>query len=175
MGLLNTLQDDLKTAMRGGERMRIDVLRMTIAAIRSAQNAAVSARYDALVKAGTDEETAATEIAALDKTALLSEAEEVGVLAKESKRRRDAVDAYRKARREDLAGQEEAEAKIIDSYLPTLLTADELRPLVAALMAELGTGPTEMSKLMPRLMSEFKGRADGRVINQVAKEVLGQL
>nr|PZN27859.1 MAG: hypothetical protein DIU80_11440 [Chloroflexota bacterium] len=97
------------------------------------------------------------------------------VLAKEVKRRREAAELYRKANREDLAAAEEAEAAILGEYLPRQLTAEELRPLVAAAIAELGgAGPADMGKVMPALMQRFKGQADGRVISQVAREVLTQ-
>ena len=94
---------------------------------------------------------------------------------KEVKRRREAAELYRKANREDLAAAEEAEAAILGEYLPRQLTAEELRPLVAAAIAELGgAGPADMGKVMPALMQRFKGQADGRVISQVAREVLTQ-
>ncbi|HJZ49270.1 MAG TPA: GatB/YqeY domain-containing protein, partial [Roseiflexaceae bacterium] len=80
-----------------------------------------------------------------------------------------------KGGREDLAQQEQAEAAILETYLPRQLTADELRPLVEKAIAELGAvGVAGMGKVMPALMQQFKGSADGRVISQLAREILSR-
>jgi uncharacterized protein YqeY len=105
----------------------------------------------------------------------LSEAAMQETLAKEVKRRRDAAELYRKGGREDLANQEEAEAAILESYLPRQLTLEELRPLLVTAIGELGASSiADMGKVMPALMQQFKGRADGRVISQLAREILSQ-
>jgi len=171
MTIQDQLQQDLKTAMRAGERQRVDVIRMTLAALKSAQMAQVKVAFDAAggEAAGETAQQAADAAAALSASAMQD------TVAKEAKRRREAADAYRKAGREDLASSEEAEAAILDSYLPRQLTADELRPLVEEVIAGLGVaGPGDMAKVMPALMQRFKGQADGRVINQVAREVLSK-
>jgi uncharacterized protein len=171
MTIQDQLQQDLKTAMRAGERQRVDVIRMTLAAIKSAQMAQVKAAFDA---AGGEAAGEAAQQAA-DAAATLSPSAMQDTVAKEAKRRREAAEAYRKAGREDLATGEEAEAAILDAYLPRQLTADELRPLVEEVIAGLGAaGLSDMAKVMPALMQRFKGQADGRVINQVAREVLSK-
>jgi uncharacterized protein YqeY len=96
-------------------------------------------------------------------------------LAKEVKRRRDAAELYHKGGREDLAAQEETEAAILEAYLPRQLTPEELRPLLSAAIDELGAKSiADMGKAMPALIQQFKGRADGRVISQLAREILSQ-
>jgi uncharacterized protein YqeY len=170
MSLQDQLQSDLKAAMRAGERQRVEVIRMTLAALKNAQLAQTKAAFDA---AGGEAGGEAAQAAAAA-SGPLSDAAMQDVLAKEAKRRREAAELYHKGGREDLAAAEEAEAAILDSYLPKQLTPDELRPLVQAIVAEVGaSGPADMSKLMPALMQRLKGKADGRVINQVAREVLG--
>lgn len=171
MALLERLQNDLKTALKSGDRLRVDTIRMAIDALKKAQMAQVKAAFDA---AGGESANAAA-LAAIDRDRTLTEAAEQETLAKEVKRRREAAELYRKGGRLDLAEKEEAEAAILQSYLPQQLSAAELRPIVQAIIAEIGaTGPADMSKVMPVLMQRLKGRADGRVINQVARELLSQ-
>ncbi len=171
MALLERLQSDLKTALKSGDRLRVDTIRMAIDALRKAQMAQVKAAFDAA--GGESADPAA--LAAIDRDKTLTEAAEQETLAKEVKRRREAAELYRKGGRIDLAEKEEAEAAILQSYLPQQLSAEELRPMVQAIINEIGaTGPADMSKIMPVLMQRLKGRADGRLINQVARELLSQ-
>ena len=168
MAIQEQLQQDLKSAMRGGEKQRVEVIRMVLAAIKNAQIAQVKQAYDAQA-ATTEDESEIT----VDRTTGLSEDAVLDTLKKEAKRRREAAEIYRNASRPELAEAEEAEAAIIDTYLPRQMSADELRPLVAAKLSELGTvGPSDMGKIMPVLMKEFKPLADGRMINQVVRELL---
>ncbi|HMO56755.1 MAG TPA: GatB/YqeY domain-containing protein [Roseiflexaceae bacterium] len=167
MNIQEQLQNDLKSAMRGGDRLRVEVIRMTLAALKNAQMTLVKSNYDAL--AGQD----ATAEVALDRDIALTDAMMQETLSKEVKRRREAAELYRKGHRADLAQREDDEAAILEAYLPRQLTLDELRPLVAAVIAELGAGgPGDMNKVMPVLVQRFKGRADGRLLNQAARELL---
>lgn len=171
MALLERLQNDLKTALKSGDRLRVDTIRMAIDALKKAQMAQVKAAFDA---AGGEAADAAA-LAAIDREAALTEAAEQEVLIKEIKRRREAAELYRKGGRIDLAEKEEAEAAILQAYLPQQLSAEELRPLVKAIIDEIGAaGPADMGRVMPVLMQRLKGRADGRMINQVAREILSQ-
>jgi len=171
MNIQEQLQQDLKTAMRGRDRTRVEVIRMTLAALKNAQMTMVKQAYDAAGgEAAVGPEGSA---ASIDRNPALSETAMQETLTKEVKRRRDAADLYRKGRREDLATQEEAEAAIIESYLPRQLTADELRPQLAAAISGLGASSiADMGKVMPALMQQFKGQADGRLISQLAREIL---
>lgn len=167
MNLLERLQDDVKTAMRAGDKLRVEVLRMSVNAIKNAQMAMVKDAFDAAVEAGTEE--------TVDRGQALSDQAMQDVLAKEVRKRRESSDLFRKGKREDLAEREDAEALILEEYLPRLMTAEELRPLVAEVIAKLGlSGAPAMGKIMPVVMAEFKGRADGRVINQVVREILSK-
>lgn len=168
MTIQEQIQQDLKTAMRGGDKLRVEVLRMAMAALKNAQIAQVKAAYDTAAAEHGEQAT-------VDRTAALSEEAMQDTLAREVKRRREAAEAYRQGKREDLAQQEEAEAAILEAYLPKQLTPDELRPQVVQVIDELGArGPADMGKVMPVLMQRFKGRTDGRVLSQLVREVLSQ-
>ena len=166
MNLQTQLNEDLKAAMRSGDKLRVEVIRMTNAALKNAQMAAVKQAFDAVGEAGAE---------SVDRTVALSDQAVQGVVLKEVKRRREAADLFRKGGRMDLVEREEAEAIILEGYLPPMLSAEELRPLVAAIITELGvSGPAAMNKVMPAAMQQLKSRADGRVINQVVRELLSQ-
>lgn len=176
------LTADLKEAMRAGDKARVETIRNARAALQSAQQEAAKQKYDAAarqIEAQFTDDTAAREaalaaISADAHTALPPEAQEA-VIAKEIKRRRDAVDLYEQGGRPELAAQELAEIAVLETYLPKMLSADELRPEAAALLAELGlSGPAAMGKLMPALIERFKGRADSRTLSQVARELLAK-
>ena len=179
MNIEEQLREDLKTAMRSGEKLRLLVIRGALAALKSAQMAQVEAAYDQALAAasrqvGPDGQAIEPEIM-IDRNAPLSEVAMQETLAKELKRRRDAIELYRKAGREDLVEQEQAEAMILETYLPRQLTADELRPQMEAAIGELGgRSMADMGKIMPALMQQFKGSADGRVISKLAREILSR-
>jgi uncharacterized protein YqeY len=179
MNIQEQLQQDLKAAMRGGDKLRVEVIRGALAALKNAQIAMVEAAYDKALAAapkqvGEDGQPIVPEIR-LDRNMPLSETAMQETLAREVKRRRDAAELYHKGGREDLAQQEEAESAILESYLPRQLTVDELRPLMEAAIGQLGaTGIADMGKVMPALMQQFKGSADGRVISQLAREILSR-
>ncbi len=163
MNIQEQLQQDLKTAMRGGDKPRVEVIRMALAALKNAQIALVKEAFDAAPDSQIDREMPLTE-AAMQQT-----------IAREVKRRHDAAEIYRQGRREDLARQEEYEAAILETYLPRQLTPDELRPMLAdAIVALGGSTIADMGKVMPALMQQFKGRADGRVISQLVREILSR-
>lgn len=174
------LMADLKQAMRAGEKARVEVIRGARAALQSAQLEAAKQRYDAaalVIEAEHGGDAAAREAAlaaiSADGHAPLEPEAQQAVIAKEIKRRRDAAEMYHKGGRPELAAQEEAEAAVLQGYLPQMLGVAELRPEVAALIAELGlSGPSAMGKLMPVLLERYKGRADGRALSQVARELL---
>ncbi len=179
MNIEEQLREDLKTAMRGGEKLRLLVIRGALAALKSAQMALVESAYDQALAAapkqlGADGQVIEPEIT-IDRNMPLSETAMQETLAKELKRRRDAIELYQKGGRQDLAEQEQAEATILEVYLPRQLTADELRPQMEAAIGALGaSSPADMGKIMPKLMQQFKGSADGRVISQLAREILSQ-
>ncbi|GAB4112781.1 MAG: GatB/YqeY domain-containing protein [Roseiflexaceae bacterium] len=166
MSTLERLQEDMKSAMRARDQHKVDVLRMGITAIKNAQMAMVKAAFDAAGEKAAD---------TVDRGQAIPEQAMQDALTKEVRKRREAAELFRKGGRNELAENEEAEAAILEAYLPKLLTADELRPQVQAVLADMGvSGMAAMSKVMPVMMQKFKGQADGRVINQVVRELLSQ-
>lgn len=174
------LAADLKEAMKAGDRIRIEAIRGARAALQSARLEAAKARYEAAARDieqrfAYDPAARDAALAAIDtlRSQQLDPETEIAVLMREVKRRQEAAELYRKGGRPDLAAKEEAEIAILESYLPRMLSADEIRPEVAAIITELGlSGPAAMGQLMPVLMERFKGRAEGRVLSQVARELL---
>lgn len=181
MLLQEQLQQDLKTAMKAGDRLRVEVIRGARAALQNARLEADKQRYDAAVReidarVGNDSVAREAALATLKlDPVLLDEEAEQAVLAREVKRRREAAQIYEQAGQVERQEREEAEARILESYLPQQLSADELRPQIAAIIAEQRlSGPAALGKLMPQLMEQFKGRAEGRLLSQLARELLSK-
>ena len=91
------------------------------------------------------------------------------VLRRGVKRRRESIEAYEKGQREDLAARERAEVKMLEEYLPAAVSPDEIR---AAVRDAIAGGAKELGPLMAKVMPQFKGRADGKVVNQIVREEL---
>lgn len=148
MTLRERIQSDITAAMRSGEALRRDTLRMAESAIYNAE------KRDR--REYSDDEVAA-------------------VLGREVKTRRESVEAFRKGGREDLASKEEAEIAILAGFLPEQLSEAEISALVADAVAATGAaGPRDMGKVMGWLAPKTKGRADGRLVSQVASRALGE-
>ncbi len=146
MTLRERLHADTTAAMRSGDALRRDVLRM-------AQNA----------------------IYLIEKTkrVTLSEDEVLGVLTREVKTRRESVEAFRKGGREDLVAKEEAEIAILGDYLPAALTEDELVALVSEGIAATGAvSARDLGKVMGWLSPRIRGRADGKVTSGLVVRAL---
>ena len=144
--LKQKLMDDLKQAMRGGDKVRRSVIRLVMAAIKNAEIARQ---------------------AALDDTDIL------GIIAKEVRQRRESIEAFRLGNRHDLVAQEEAELAILNEYLPRQMTREEIIVAARRVIEEVGAqGPADKGKVMPKLIAQLKGRADGREINAVVTELL---
>jgi uncharacterized protein YqeY len=140
------MQSEITTAMRSGDALRRDTLRMAESAIYSGEK--------------RDRRT-------------YSDDDVVAVLAREVKTRRESVEAFRKGGREDLAAKEEAEIAILSAFLPEQLSVDQIAALVAEAIAATGAaGPRDMGKVMGWLAPRTKGRADGRLVSQVAGQAL---
>ncbi|HEX3926662.1 MAG TPA: GatB/YqeY domain-containing protein [Gemmatimonadales bacterium] len=102
---------------------------------------------------------------------LPEEGEVVDVLRKQIKQRQDSVEQYRKGGRDDLAQREEFEIGVLRGYLPPEADPEEIR---AAAREAVAAGAADVGKLMGALMTRFKGKADGKLINQIAREALQQ-
>jgi uncharacterized protein YqeY len=106
----------------------------------------------------------------------ISEDDEIKLLTKAAKQRREAAEVYQKQNREDLATKELGELAIIEKYLPKQLTADELTAAIRAVVASVGaTGPADMGKVMGAANKQLAGKVDGKAISQTVKDVLSSL
>ena len=146
MALREKLDEDLKSAMRAKDSLRMN----TVRALKSA----VKYREIELMKP-------------LDDAGIL------GVMATEIKRRRDSVEQYRAGNRADLADKEEAEIQILQEFLPQQLSPAEVEAKVAEVIARVGAqGPKDMGAVMKALLPEVQGRADGKVVSELVKQRL---
>ena len=146
MTLRERLQDDTTAAMRSGDALRRDVLRMVNNAIYNAEKS---------------------------KRITMTDDDVLGVLTREVKTRRESVDAFRKGNREDLASKEEAEIAILAEYLPQALTGAELEALVQDGIAATGaTSARDLGKVMGWLSPRTRGRADGKVVSGLVAQAL---
>ena len=106
--------------------------------------------------------------------ASLSAAEEIEVLQRYVKKRREAIEEMRKAHREDLVAREEREIEVTSRYLPEAMGEEEVRAAVREAIAQTGAaGPKDMGKVMGAVMARVKGRAEGGLVSRLVKEALG--
>jgi hypothetical protein len=146
MSLTEQISEDLKAAMRAGEKLRLETLRSLRAALLELQ------------KSGKE---------------TITPDDEMKAVMNQAKRRKDAAEQYRNANRNDLAEKEEAELKMIEAYLPQQLTDDEIRDEVRRLIDETGAaGPNDFKLVMPKAMAAMRGRADGGRVQAIVKEEL---
>ena len=146
MSLLDRLTEDMKSAMKAGEAVRLGTIRLLRGQIKEA---------------------------AIDKRADLTDDEMLGVLTNAAKKRREAVEAYRNAGRVDLAEKEEAELAVIQGYLPAALDAAEIEAIIDRTIAETGAQTIrDLGKVMPLVMNETKGRADGKMVSEMVRRKL---
>jgi len=144
--LKQKLTDDLKQAMKGGDTLRRSVIRLALSSIRN------------------------TEIA---RGGALDDGDILGVIAKEVKQRRESIEAFKQGDRQDLVDKEQAELAILKEYLPQQLTREAIMAEAKRVIAELGAeGPRDKGKVMPKLIAQLKGKADGGEINSVVTELL---
>lgn len=148
MSLLSTLNDDMKTAMKAKDKETLSVIRMLKASIQNEQ-----------IKIGQE----------------LNAEEELTVLSREMKQRRDSLTEFEKAGRDDLAEKVKGEIAIVEKYLPEQLSEEEIRGIVQAAIEKTGaTSPKEFGKVMGVVMPQVKGKADGNQVNAVVKELLSE-
>jgi uncharacterized protein YqeY len=137
---------DLKSALVAREKVRVSVLRLLLAAIKNAE----------IARQGT-----------------LSDVDILGIIAKEARQHQESIDAFKQGNRADLVAQEEAEMAILQEYLPRQMTREEIALEARRIITEVGAqGPGDKGKVMPRLIAQLKGKADGREINAVVTELL---
>ncbi len=145
--LRDKLADDLRQALKTGDKPRVEVLRLLRAAVKNAEIAQQKPLEDPDVFA---------------------------VIAKGAKQRRESIAEFQKGNRPDLVAKEEAELSILLEYLPQQMPRDEIIAAARQVIEEVGArGPGDKGKVMQKLMPQLKGKAEGRDINEVVTELLG--
>jgi uncharacterized protein YqeY len=152
MGLREQLMDDLKEAMRQQDDVRKRAIRSIIAGIKNAE----------------------TELDASGARISLDSDEKVlGVIFKQAKQRQESIVEFRRGNREDLVAEEQAELAILETYLPRQLNREEIEAEARQVIATVNaSGPHDLGKVMKPLMGKLRGRADGKMVNQVVRELL---
>lgn len=147
MSLKETLNNDIKAAMKAKDKETLAVLRMIKTAVQAAE---------------------------IDKKEELNAEEELTILAREAKQRRESLAEFVKAGRDELVAKTEAEIEIVERYLPKQLSVEEVKEVIARVAEKIGaTTQKEFGKLMGAVMQELKGKADGNVIKEQVKAHLG--
>jgi uncharacterized protein YqeY len=141
-----TIQNDMKAAMKGGEKRRLGVIRLILAAIKQIE---------------------------VDQRIELTDEQILAVLDKMTKQRRDSLEQYKKAEREDLAEQESYELEVLKAYLPEALSDEEVDALIAAAITDSGAeSARDMGKVMGILKPKLQGRADMGKVSGLVKQKL---
>ena len=148
MTLNEQINNDLRTAMKSGEKTRLGTLRL------------LRAHMIELSKRGEEKE--------------ITPEEELSVLMAAIKKRKEAIEVYEKAGRTELAQQERAELGVISSYLPKQLSAEEASEIILRIIAQTGaSGAKDFGRVMPLAMKELKGRIEGKHVQEIVKAKLG--
>ncbi len=148
MNLKTRLGEDMKAAMKAGDKLKVSTLRLTSSAMTYAEK---------------------------EKKRELTENEALEVVVREVKKRREAAGEYAKAGREDLAGKERDEAAILGAYLPEQMSEAEINETVRQAIEDVGAiGPGDLGKVMGVVIPKTKGRADGKKVNETVRRLLEQ-
>jgi uncharacterized protein YqeY len=140
------LMTHLKEAMKSGDKLRLSVIRQLRADVKNAEIA---------------------------KQKRLDDSDVLGIISKAAKQRRESIDEFKKGQRQDLVDREEAELAVIMGYLPQQMSREEIVAAARQVIEEVGArGPGDKGKVMPKLMTELRGKAEGREINEVVTELL---
>ena len=144
--LRKRMEDDLKTAMRGGDTVGRDTIRFLLAAIKNAE---------------------------IDKRVSLDSAEEISLLQRQARRQRESIEQFRAGGRNDLAEREEAQLAILNRYLPAELSDLEVEELARQVVTDVGASAmNDLARVMPVLTERAGGRADGKRLSAAVKKVL---
>lgn len=147
MELYKKLESDMRTALKGGDAVKLSVLRMLISAIKMLE-------IEKNLKSPKDEDV-------------------FPILQRQIKQHKESIDQFEKGNRKDLADKEREELKILESYMPAQLGTEELLAMVRAAISETGAvAKSDMGKVMKAVMEKSKGRADGKTINQIVMQLL---
>ncbi len=141
------LNEDLKKAMRQGDKTKVSAIRLLMNAIKYAEIA---------------------------KQCEFGDDDIFVVIGKEIKQRRESIEAFKQGNRQDLVAKEEAELAILQTYLPAQASREEIIAAARKVIEEVGaSGPRDKGKVMPKLIAQFKGKAEGREISDIVNELLG--
>ena len=147
MSLKDKINDDLKASMKAGDKVRTDAIRSLRAAIIEFE------------KSGAERE--------------MSSDDEMKILMSAAKKRREAIEMYDQHNRPELAAKERTELAVIQEYLPKQLSREEIAGRVREVIQQVGAGgPQDTNKVIPVLMKEMKGKADGKLVQEIVKEEL---
>lgn len=150
MALQEKIAEDLKTAMKAGDKLRLETLRTLLAALKEKE----------------------IELRGMGK--IMTPDDEAATLASAAKRRRESIEQFAAGGRHDLVQQETAELAIIQEYMPKQLTEEELRRIIDEIVVSTGASSAkDFGKVMPQVMKQVKGRADGKVVQELVKQRLG--
>jgi uncharacterized protein YqeY len=149
VGLREQVQADLVASMRARDEDRTRTLRLLRAAIQNLEVARTDPENEQHGQPVTEDDLAA-------------------VVERQLKQRRDSIDAFQKAGRQDLVAREQSEVAVLQQYRPPLMSRDEIAAHVRAIVGELGS---DFKQVMPRAARELRGRADGREVNEVVREL----
>jgi uncharacterized protein YqeY len=150
MEMKERISEDLKTAMKGGNKVRLEALRSLRAALLEKE----------IERRGSGHTVSADE--------------ELGVLTNQAKRRRESIEQFEKGGRMDLVAQEQQELAVIQEYLPEQLSADDIAKLIRDVVSQTGaTSGADFGKVMPLVMKQAKGKADGKMVQELVKKALG--
>ncbi len=144
--LKQKLSDELRDSMRKGDKLRVSVIRMLLASVKNAE---------------------------IEKRGELTEPEMLGVVGREVKKRNESIEAFSRGNRPELVEREEAELAILKGYMPTQLSEGEIRAAINEAVSETGAGAmADKGRLMSVLMPRMKGRADGKLVNELVNQIL---
>ena len=147
MPLFQKINDDMKAALKSGDKARLEVLRFTFAGLNAAQK----------------------EKTLKDPQAALGDEEVVALLQKEAKKRKDSIELFKQGKRDDLVAKEEGDLRVLYEYLPQELSREEITAIVKDLKTK-GVA-SDFSGLMKETMKIAKGRADGKTVGDVIRDV----
>ncbi len=149
MTMQTRLNDDMKQAMRDRDVLRRDVIRYLRSEVKNQE---------------------------IRDQKELDDAGVIQVLSRQAQQRRDSIEAYRDADRQDLVDKEESELSVIMAYLPQQMTQEEITALVQQVVSEVGaSGPEDMGKVMGAIMPQVRGKAEGREVNAIVQQTLRSL
>ena len=149
MSIQPKLLDDMKTAMKAGDKLRLETIRGIRAQMKNSE---------------------------IDKGRLLTDEDEIQVLLTAAKRRRESIEQFRLGNRLERAAEEEKELEIIQQYLPPQMSEEEIVALVNQIVQEVNAASSsDMGKVMGKLMLQVKGRADGKTVQRIVQQKLASL